>query len=362
MKKIIFIIVLLSLHFTVISGETVTRHWNQGRGYAPFQSATENGLFLENTKWMDISDSYMLDTPINNLDLTFRAANFHSNPHKRYPYITANRHQKHISNTLWGFFLTTSSGDSLVFTVGREEKKETVESYHSAFISSKRTGVNQKGGEKIFVKNLDPYNGFNQWNIKFDKGIITITAGNKTSEKVCMLENSDDITGFGFFAGPAAALQLTDISLKIKDPVESLLITVTDPFLFQEYLDNSDDPMEGIWVVFDRELDESLIRQGGDYTLAIIKDGKSYRIIYLDGARINASEWKPGMRKGTLFPSPFPGIYKLEWIDSENKSLSYDLKAQIGEGEILNIQFPYQQSSIRLRKISRDSASQSNVN
>lgn len=122
-------------------------------------------------------------------------------------------------------------------------------------------------------------------------------------------------------------------------------------FQLKQRLDDSEDPLEGIWVIFDRTLDESLLRLGGDYKLAIVKNHDRYDIIYLEGARVNGNIWKPGMIKGHLLPTPFSGLYNLRWKDSEGKVLSNSITAQSGEGNTLLLQFPYHSSTIRLRRI-----------
>ena len=117
-------------------------------------------------------------------------------------------------------------------------------------------------------------------------------------------------------------------------------------------MSSSRDPMEGIWVIFDRNLDESLLKPGGDYVLAIVREGERYLMIYLEGAAVNSQKWSPGMIKGILNPTYFNGIYDTEWIDAECQSLNNGVKSQYGEGETLTIQFPYHSSSLRLRKAS----------
>ena len=98
-------------------------------------------------------------------------------------------------------------------------------------------------------------------------------------------------------------------------------------------------------------IDEKMLKTGGDYRLAIIKskDRDSYEIIYLSGGVVNGSKWKRGMIKGYITPMPFDSVYEIEWIGASGKTLK-GIKAQ-KEGDILTLQFPSQSSSLRLRKL-----------
>lgn len=82
-----------------------------------------------------------------------------------------------------------------------------------------------------------------------------------------------------------------------------------------------------------------------------MKDGERYAILYIGGAKVNQGKWKTGMVKGYLYPDPFEGIYSVEWNDAEGMRLTESVKAQAGEGSTLTIQFPYQSSVLRLRKL-----------
>lgn len=113
------------------------------------------------------------------------------------------------------------------------------------------------------------------------------------------------------------------------------------------------DPICGVWTLFDRTLEENLLRLGGDYRVAVLPGAEPgvYDIVYLSGARVNAPAWLPGMRKGCLRRHEFDGIYSLTWIDSSFAPMSNGLTADTSESStVLNISFPYQQSALRLRK------------
>lgn len=113
---------------------------------------------------------------------------------------------------------------------------------------------------------------------------------------------------------------------------------------------NPDEPLCGIWREYDRTLDESRLKSGGRYRILIHKAGKGYEGLYLEGSKVNPGDWKPGMVKLRLIPVGVEGEFDVVWIDAEGRALRQDLRALLDPGNgLLNIVFPYQDSSIRLR-------------
>lgn len=138
----------------------------------------------------------------------------------------------------------------------------------------------------------------------------------------------------------------------------SLTINACPAIINTDTLDShfqrSSDPMEGYWIVLDRDLDEKRIRLGGDYTLAIVRDDNGgYSLIYIEGARVCAPQWQRGDLKGRLKAGGIKGVYDCEWLDSKRSSISHDVTAQQdpADSRIITVQFPYQRSSLRLRKL-----------
>jgi hypothetical protein len=103
--------------------------------------------------------------------------------------------------------------------------------------------------------------------------------------------------------------------------------------------------------VYDRVLDEDLLRLGGDYKLAIIRGDKGYDLVYLSGAKVNSSYWERGMIKGKLLSDDYGGAFNVVWYDSQQTAMSHDIKAQSENGVMLTINFPYQSSQLRLHKV-----------
>lgn len=138
---------------------------------------------------------------------------------------------------------------------------------------------------------------------------------------------------------------------KYPDP-ESLL---TLPWNMEEllaYLDASTDPVEGVWEYFDRENNPTYARPGGRYTLATVSDGQGgYLIVYLGGAEIYTSRWKPMMVKGRLTPTAFLGHYDLRWVDAEFLPIERDIHAVIDtDNSRLSLNFPLLKTVINFAK------------
>lgn len=111
------------------------------------------------------------------------------------------------------------------------------------------------------------------------------------------------------------------------------------------------DDMEGLWTFFDRETDDYRARLGGRYTLACVADGSGgYLLLYIDGAEVNASAWRPLMIKGRLTTTQYENNYDLKWYDSVMSPMSSEDFAVYDEEGLLTLNFPIHRSKIRMSK------------
>ena len=330
--------------------EAKTMYWNKGRGYRPFQYASTEGIYIDNKTDTLQYDYYLLENPVNTFSLNFRAKNLNGHPTKKYGYTTFQGKSSHISNPHWGFFIICEKDTIVVQVKGGEEMSATepipsldVTLYNLAFNKEKEVA-------RSLTKGINPYDGDNIWNVAVNKGKLNITAGDRNLKEILEVPCLSRLKGFGFFAGWGDKLLISDISADYALEKEHNSHLSLDNI--KEYLQESDDPMEGYWTLFDRELDESLLKLGGSYNLICIKEDDGYKLLYLNGSSVNSTEWNIGDLKAILTPTPFNGIYDVEWIDAMKEPIKHDIKAQTGEGNTLSIQFPYQSSKFRLRKIS----------
>ncbi|MCH5239703.1 MAG: LysE family translocator [Muribaculaceae bacterium] len=367
-NRIIGVIILIFAVVGIVTGASnlakgETIHWNKGRGYQPFIYSTPAGIKIENESDTLKYDYYALPRLADGFTLRFRACNINGNPKKRYTYITQGKKTLRTSNPHWGFFITLER-DTIAVTVKSSEKVTAIETIPAVEISV----YNLATGEKkriVRSEKINPYNGDNLWEIRKEDGKIEISGGESELPAIFTSYSLNAVTGFGFFAGWGDSLLVSDIDVDYETP--DTFISNIPLVGLEEYLSQSEDEMEGYWTIFDRDLEESLLKLGGSYTLVCLKSdedsatfsplkgpeerGAAYYFVYIDGASVNSRNWNRGDVKVILKPTPFEGIYDVEWRDAMKQTMDYDLKAQIGEGNTLSIQFPYQSSKLRLRKI-----------
>lgn len=334
--------------FMSMEGRAEVKHWNEGRGYRPFGYAIADGIDINNTTDTLEYSHCKLGFATDNLELTFRARNQHGKPSKRYSYRNRYGKTNSIANPHWGFYLTGLK-DTLVFIVRNGEEFSQLES--KGCVDLTMYDLWRKEKRELQIKeNIHPYQGENLWKVLVNNGEIEVYCGHRSLEHVLSYSNKIRVTGFGFIAGWGDRVKISDITARYVSK-EDNSGTKANLYEIIPQTDVSDDELEGYWTLFDRELDESLLKLGGNYTLLCVKDDDKYKFYYIEGAKVNSKGWEEGDLKAVLTPTVFQGIYDVEWIDAMKEPMKKDIKAQHGEGNTLQFQFPYQTSSFRLRKL-----------
>lgn len=344
-QKVLIIVFLINTGILLMSGESL--HWNKGRGYSPFRYATSEGILIDNNTDTLQYDYFGLTSPCSDFQIKFRAANLNGHPSRKYTYYNSRGQQVGVNNPHWGFFIKCERV-VLTFTVKGTEKFTALEPVPALEITLHNLS-NSFSESVTLTDKINPYEGDNLWNLQVKDGKLKLSAGDKDLLPIINYTCKSDIEGFGFFAGWGDKLSIKDISVEFDGGGVTDLYPI-DTLRF--YLSNSEDPMEGFWTLFDRELEENLIKMGGIYNLACVKEGEKYVLLYLDGATVNSQGWKPGDIKAILTPTPFSDIFDVDWVDSMKQHLDKDVRAQLGTGNTMIFQFPYQSSKLRLRKIS----------
>lgn len=162
------------------------------------------------------------------------------------------------------------------------------------------------------------------------------------------------ITGVGVAAMPGGKIDVSRLSVSTDgEPGEDMLTTL-DLHALDARFSTSADHLEGYWAVLDYTADDTMLRSGGRYTVAMIGNGRgSYRLIYVNGAEVNASAWQPGRIKAMLHPASLPGAYRAVWYDAEGRELDPECAVQIDTPRVMTVQFPRLLSALRLHKISK---------
>lgn len=335
--------------FGVIDAEVL--NWNLGRGYLPFDYAESNGILIDNQSDTLQYSYYALPYPSSETSLDFRVRNLHGEPMKSYPYKTENGETAKIKNPHWGFFIVSPS-DTLIVTVKQDESQGMMGNAPALNMNVYQGG---KGEKVSLTENINTGMGDNLWRVISEDNRVSIYASNHSLTQRFAGDFLGDVTLFGFLAGWGEKVLIRDIRAEIKEEV--LQKKWGDENFSYDYLNEyfrgSNDEIEGFWTLFDRELEESLLRLGGRYLLAAVKTEDGYDFLYIEGAEVNSSSWHPGDVKLRLSPSSFRGIYDVEWTDAMKNTMNHDIRAQEGEGNTLMIQFPYQSSRLRLRKVDK---------
>lgn len=341
-------LILILAYSGLISIEAETLNWNKGRGYSPFRYASSEGIQISNSSDTLQYDFFKLPIPSDEFSLGFRAKNISGNPSKKYFFYNHEKKKITIDNPHWGFFFTCCGNDTIIYSIQNKEIQTPLEPLPSLDISVYSLSDSSKNQFSISER-INPYEGDNLWKIVYGNGCLKLFAGNKDLNQIFEKALHSPITGFGFFAGWGARILISDISAVCSDHLDEDInfMEIAD---LDTYFSQSEDPLEGYWIIFDRELEESLLKTGGQYSLACVKEGDNYIFLYLDGAVVNSQNWNAGDIKILLHPTPFHDIFNVVWIDAMKEPMHHDIKAQTGDGNTLSIQFPYQSSKIRLRK------------
>ena len=158
-----------------------------------------------------------------------------------------------------------------------------------------------------------------------------------------------DISAIGF---TAADIPLTVTRAVLTTSPAQTASAEISPADIPALIARATDPYSGYWTLLDYTLEDSMLRPGGDYLLALIPaaDG-DYDIIYLDGATVNPGLWHEGRHKGHLTPTRLPGLYRALWIDAEGQSLESGATLQFTGTDIAILTLPTLRSSLRLHRV-----------
>lgn len=352
------VIVLAILASCMVTAET--RHWNPRRGYAPFCTPDSGKLRIENPGATQLRRLAPLPVPSAEFTVSFRAANLHNNPSSRYSYRESDGTTHRVSSPGWGICAVSIEGEILRVALHSEESADHIAGGGDGLSSRRRVRIRAYNGygatsapiaETTISEDFDLNSGSNSLRLTRERDHWILYGGNRKMQPLLSFDHPAGITReFGFEVSPGGSLEISYITCTTPDtPVETESIDSRDLRELREKAAESNDEMEGEWVVFDRVLEESQVKMGGDYRLLMLSEGEDYKLIYLEGAVTNSEFWNPGMLKCKLRHTPIPGVWNATWYDSEGEPLSADVRAQYDPSTtLLTITLPYSSSS-RLR-------------
>lgn len=349
--SVIFVFAIVGI-VTAVSGlASASRpavYMNSRRGFSLFRNATGSALVIDNKNDSVVTDM-MAVTAGADIRWQFRAANRHACQGKRYGYDDGSGKISKCSYPAWGIVMK-GGGETTVISFKTHDDRFD-ETYSSPYVEMcVKVGDEVCERKKIF-SDFDLYHGENAFQLLIGADGWKLRGGNRNYKDLAEYEavgmKPDSI---GYAVWPGGELEIDHVSVEFSGTEETAPVTqYSDIKEIGEYLSRSVDPMEGIWAVYDRMLEDNYLRMGGDYRLAIIRAVSGYDLIYVDGAIRNPDKWSVGMRKGRLLTGPFSDVYDVEWIGVSGEVIG-GIKAQYEE-PLLKLFFPEQSSELRLKKV-----------
>ncbi len=203
------------------------------------------------------------------------------------------------------------------------------------------------------TQGVDSYRGKNAWRIVRAGNTWNVFAGNRQYNHILSFDSGHKSFGLPEVkASPSGEISVSEFSFDMPSNCMSGS-SETDVFLALERCLAGRMDIPGIYSLLDYDFDDSYARPGGSYRLAIVPSGESdsFEILYLEGAKVNSSQWMQGMKKGQLIPTPFANIFDVNWCDAEGSLMLCDIQAEFDPlATSLTIKFPYQNSTLRFRK------------
>ncbi len=216
-----------------------------------------------------------------------------------------------------------------------------------------RVSVKRFGNQLLswdITENVDLGSGYNSVALLFSGTKLQVQLGDKTLSLIGELPFSSMPVGDVSITGNRG-LDLKEVRLIEESAPDTEIMTSWTVERLDEYFASSTDGREGYWEYLDRETDSSLSGIGGKYTLAIVRSGKGYDIIYIDGARVDADKWRPGMKKGELRSTVFENHYHLYWYDTAMNQLGRDYEFNADyTSSLWTFNYPLLSSRLRFSK------------
>lgn len=303
---------------------------NTHRGFSGFRNATDSTLVITGVGKAAPTFDMTAIPKVAEMTWEFRVEDLHP-----------------MSGRKWGVALKGYGGMTTVWFETVDNKYE--ESYASPRVRIEVTNGGKVVDSKTLFSGFNLYKAENAFRLVFDAGGWWLRGGDRDYRPLAEGSLSAMPDSVGFVVERGGGIRVDDMRMASAATNEvSRMNPLVDVDALEKRLRRSADPIEGIWQIYDRTLDDDYLRVGGEYRVAIAK-GDGYDIIYLDGAKINSAGWQPGMRKGRLKSGAFKDVYDVEWVDSEGETQT-NMKAEL-DGTLLRIVFTDGTGEFRLRKL-----------
>lgn len=272
--------------------------------------------------------------------------------------------------------LTTAAADTLLLDVASTGGYDPLRDEEGTRLWLSRTG--EKMSEIVFPRKKFSLSANGYCALQFARRgyDLVISAGHGTpgNEAAAVSGFADAVREILILPRKGKSVEIERAQLSLFSSAEQMLSTGLTAESVAALAAESSDAVCGIWSLLDFDLDDSYMRIGGDYTIAVVPlrtladeermpdicrdmPDDALAIVYLSGASADAWRWTPGMIKGFLFPSQIGGAWRVRWHDSEGLPLDEPetvsmATATLEDGAtILRLSFPERYSTVRfLRK------------
>ncbi len=307
--------------------------------------------------------AHTIAMPAGRFRVQARMANQHNDARSSYTVRTASGAKQRVHDPEWGIYvapvntgnahterweLVAQCGNSVPNDEITDERSMTLTLRHVAPGGHTTTLASQR-----LTKGVNLYNRLNTFQLELHDGTLTAWAGDDELQQLFAVPLAIGARSVqaGCLAGPGAKVEIERCVVSYDErttpaPTRQWTVEALDSLLAQ-----STDPVEGYWAYQDRDLDDRHLRLGGRYTVAVVKQGDGYEIIYIDGAETRRSQWHTGMLKGRLTRTMFSDHYDLMWVDATGEPIARDAYATVENGVLLNLKFPVFNSQLRLHKV-----------
>lgn len=319
---------------------------------------SDKDLVISNKFSDDLIITDTLSSGMRKFRFYIRAANLNNKANKSYEYTSLSDGNKHkldnpVFGIVWGYtdkqnfyaaILQCSNSYLYDDLIDTRAMTVNIIRVHDSSMKILKTVKLDEGA--------DLYTGYNIVNIEYDGEKTSLSIGNKVPRYIAQFSDISypAKSRCGVFIGPAAQLAIERIVFKSQPIMEIELATKWNLESLSKHFEKSQDAHEGFWTFFDKELDEKKLKLGGRYTIALVKNGNGYDIIYVTGAQVNKSKWSCGMLKGHIGETQFVDNFSLMWYDAMMKPFINDVYATIENYMLLSLHFPAQKSVMRFAK------------
>lgn len=325
-------------------------YYNSSRGFGALATETDSDTVMMIAGNVPSTFRH-LDIDGSDFRLSFRARSLHNAAGRRYEAVADDGTAMKVMHPAWGLEMTDADGIPL--TIWFKTIDDVRDPVGPTALKVVVSIVDSIVAEIALKDKLDWFTGPNSYRLEHSGALWRLSGGEREYAPIW----EGELPGYravtaGWIAEPGALLDVDWIRLDNLDSPAATQSYLGNPDALKSYLDRSTDPLEGIWEMYDRSLDDDAVRYQGNYRLAIVAapDG-GYEVLYLSGAVANPSMWKPGMLKGYLRKTSFANVYDMEWIDASRNPLDTEIKAEYEQPGLLSVQLPALNSSFRLRRV-----------